>query len=180
VYDLQGEVAVLKSLKDMPLQLQKIIMRSIQTKKGKIFECVDANEEPVKKRNKSKVRVKRDKSSEKMKDYADINGALDRMQELEAQNELIMLEQQKYKDEILEYQATQKVHKSRIEDLEEQVKTLERKHAENVKVIANLERSLCEVNDDLDRQAEQAKRLADLNEELRKLFEEERRAMGEE
>jgi hypothetical protein len=45
----------------------------------------------VKKKNKSKNR-RRDKSSEKLKDYSDINGALDRMQELEAQNELILLE----------------------------------------------------------------------------------------
>ena len=62
----------------MPMELQKILKRSIQTKKGKIFECVDNTEEPTKKRNKSKIR-KRDKSTEKMKDYADINGALDRM-----------------------------------------------------------------------------------------------------
>ena len=41
VYDLQGEVAILKSLRDMPMELQKILKRSIQTKKGKIFECVD-------------------------------------------------------------------------------------------------------------------------------------------
>ena len=46
----------------------------------------------MKKRNRSKNVRKRDKSSEKMKDYSDINGALDRMQELEAQNELILLE----------------------------------------------------------------------------------------
>ena len=43
-----------------------------------------------------------------------------------------------------------------------------------------MEAQICEINEDLERQAEQAKRLADLNEELRKLFEEERKAMAEE
>lgn len=85
------------------MELQKILKRSIQTKKGKIFQCAEVEEEAVsKKRARSKNR-RRDKSTEKLKDYSDINGALDRMQELEAQNELILLEQQKYKEEILQY-----------------------------------------------------------------------------
>ena len=37
VFDLQGEVAILKSLREMPMELQKLIRRSIQTKKGKVF-----------------------------------------------------------------------------------------------------------------------------------------------
>ena len=36
------------------------------------------------------------------------------------------------------------------------------------------------MTEDLERQGEQARRLADLNEELRKLFEEERKAMTDE
>jgi uncharacterized coiled-coil protein SlyX len=114
------------------------------------------------------------------KNYADINGALDRMQELEAQNELILLDQQRFKDEIVNYQQLQKVAKSKQEDMEESIKGLERKRAEDARVIKELEVTICAVNDDLERQAEQAKRLADLNEELRKLFEEERKAMADE
>ena len=84
VFDLQGDVALLRSLRDMPLELQKILKRSIQTKKGKIFQCAEVEDEAQsKKRVRSKNR-RRDKSSEKLRDYADINGALDRMQELEA------------------------------------------------------------------------------------------------
>lgn len=43
-----------------------------------------------------------------------------------------------------------------------------------------METQICEINEDLERQAEQAKRLADLNEELRKLFEVERKVMSDE
>ena len=79
VFDLQGELAFLKSLKDMPMELQKILKRSIQTRKNKVFTGgVEEDEGAAKKKNRSKVR-RRDKSSEKLKDYSDINGALDRM-----------------------------------------------------------------------------------------------------
>jgi uncharacterized coiled-coil protein SlyX len=77
-------------------------------------------------------------------------------------------------------QTSLKNQKTRSDYAEETIKTLERRRAEDVKNIKELQTTICEINDDLERQAEQAKRLADLNEELRKLFEEERKAMGEE
>ena len=91
MFDLQAEVAFLKSLKDMPSELHKILKRSHQTRKNKLYQCIEEDEGVNRKRNRSKVR-RRDKSSEKIKEFTDINGALDRMQELEAQNELILLE----------------------------------------------------------------------------------------
>lgn len=92
MFDLQGEVAILKSLREMPMELQKLIRRSIQTKKGKVFQLTEEDEPQRKNRNKSKpgMNRRRDRSADKL---TDINGALDRMQELEAQNELILLEQ---------------------------------------------------------------------------------------
>lgn len=92
MFDLQGEVAILKSLREMPMELQKLIRRSIQTKKGKVFQLNEEDEPQRKNRNKSKsgMNRRRDRSADKL---TDINGALDRMQELEAQNELILLEQ---------------------------------------------------------------------------------------
>jgi hypothetical protein len=58
------------------MELQKIIRRSIQTKKGKIFQLTE-EDEPRKARTKpQKMNRRRDKSADKL---ADINGALDRM-----------------------------------------------------------------------------------------------------
>ena len=101
------------------------------------------------------MRSRREKSTEKNKqnrdDLADINGALDRMQELEAQNELILLEQQKFKDEILEYQQQAKAMKSKSDDMTEEIKTLERKRLDDQNIIKELEVTICEINDDLER-----------------------------
>lgn len=101
------------------------------------------------------MRSRREKSTEKNKqnrdDLADINGALDRMQELEAQNELILLEQQKFKDEILEYQQQAKAMKSKSDDMAEEIKTMERKRLDDQNIIKELEVTICEINDDLER-----------------------------
>jgi len=120
VYELQGEVAFLKSLKDLPNELQKVLRRSVQNRKNRMISVIDGtaeemtqladkDEQRARKRNRSKVRRQRDKSTEKqakhnLPDFADINGTLDRMQELDAQNELLLLESQKHKDEIIGHQ----------------------------------------------------------------------------
>ena len=48
------------------------------------------------------------------------------------------------------------------------------------KTLAGVRDECLQKDDEIEKYAKQAKRLADLNEELRELFEEERRAMGDE
>jgi chromosome segregation ATPase len=62
-----------------------------------------------------------------------------------------LLEQQNYKDEILTLQTSLKNQKTRCEDAEETIKTLERRRADDAKVIKQLETTICEINNDLER-----------------------------
>ena len=57
----------------------------------------------------------------------EINSALDRMQELEAQNELLVLEHEKHKEEMTNMQKNVKELNKNVEDLEDQIKLGEKK-----------------------------------------------------
>lgn len=51
----------------------------------------------------------------------DINGTLDRLQELSAQNELLVLENQKLKDDLLDLQKTDKQKETILKSMESAV-----------------------------------------------------------
>merc|ERR1712151_534660 len=106
---MQNEIAHLKSLKDIPFELVKILRRANSKTKmsmGSMAELETAEDNRTAlhtctskssmKRSRSRKNNKppsTDKSSKAAKHLGlEINSALDRMQELEAQNELLVLE----------------------------------------------------------------------------------------
>ena len=114
-----NEIAHLKSLKEIPFELVKILRRANSKAKmgmGSMAELDKADDDRTAlhqcaskksmQRSRSRKNTKppsSDKGSKAAKHLGlEINSALDRMQELEAQNELLVLENQKLKDEITE------------------------------------------------------------------------------
>ena len=110
----------------------------------------------------------------------EINSTLDRISELDAQNELLMLENQKLKDEIVEMQGKQKGTQKHIDSLDEKIRHMDRIQQEGDKNLSEVREEGMMKDAEIEKYAKQAKRLADLNEELREPFEEERNAMTEE
>ena len=110
----------------------------------------------------------------------EINSTLDRISELDAQNELLMLENQKMKDEVLQMQDDKKQLNKQIDAHDEKMRGMEKLQKEADRTLAEVREEALMKDDEIEKYAKQAKRLADLNEELRMLFDEERKAMGEE
>ena len=120
IFEMQNEIANLKALKDIPFELVKILRRAASKGKfGSSMAALDETEDgrsmmhPSNSRksihrSKSRKEQKRPPASNDKRDKnarhlgIEINSALDRMQEFEAQNELLVLENQKLKDEIIE------------------------------------------------------------------------------
>ena len=67
-----------------------------------------------------------------------------------------------------------------VEELEDKIKQAEGVKADKEKQISKLNAVIEEKEADIDNHSNKAKKLAELNEELRQLFEEERAAMAEE
>ena len=110
----------------------------------------------------------------------EINSTLDRISELDAQNELLMLENQKLKDEIIQMQDDKKQLNKKVEKADDKLRGMEKLQREQDATLAEVREEALIKDDEIEKYAKQAKRLADLNEELRMLFEEERKAMAEE
>ena len=91
-----------------------------------------------------------------------------------------MLENQKLRDEIVEMQDQSKESKKQLEGRDEKIRHLEQVMKEADKNLAEVREESLGKDSEIDKYAKQAKRLADLNEELRALFEEERSAMTDE
>ena len=122
-------------MKDVPQDLAQLLRRAVSNLSKAKLTCIDGdNEPPSRQANhnndnggpsnqrqgsnrrgpRSKSRSKKPPQDSKRIDKTakalgiEINSTLDRISELDAQNELLMLENQKLKDEIIEMQGKQK------------------------------------------------------------------------
>ena len=196
IFEMQNEIAHLKSLKDIPFELIKILRRANSKDRmgmGSMAELDKVDEERTamqvsgsrksmhRSRSRKQTKPPSDKNSKAAKHLGmEINSALDRMQELEAQNELLILENQKTKDEIADQESKVKNLKKDIEEFEDKLKKADREQADQESIIKKKKNLIEEQEADIEKHATKAKKLAQLNEELRQLFEEEREAMGDE
>ena len=67
-----------------------------------------------------------------------------------------------------------------ISELEDTIRKGEREQKEQIKKVDCVRKEMTAKDDEIEKNVKQAKRLADMNEELRALFDEERKAMVEE
>ena len=122
-------------MKDVPQDLAQLLRRAVSNLSKAKLTCIDGDSEPPSRQAnhnndnggpsnqrqgsnrrgpRSKSRSKKPPQDSKRIDKTakalgiEINSTLDRISELDAQNELLMLENQKLKDEIIEMQGKQK------------------------------------------------------------------------
>ena len=145
IFELQNEIGHMKALKDIPFELIKVLRKQSSKARSSLAEFEDDGRTLMNSNSHSRKSMHRSKSRKTNKNASgnnerkekaskhlglEINSALDRMQELEAQNELLALEHQKHKDEMTKMQKTVKDLNKSIEDLDDQLKVAEKKQAE--------------------------------------------------
>ena len=182
IFELQNEIGHMKALKDIPFELIKILRKQSSKARSSLADCEDDGRTLLQSNNtnsrksvhRSKSRKpnrqasgneKRDKASKHL--GIEINSALDRMQELEAQNELLALEHQKHKDEMTNMTKTVKDLNKGMEDLEDQLKAAEKKQLESEKQLKRKNTDLEDKEIEVEKYSTKASKLAELNEELR-------------
>ena len=159
IFELQNEIGHMKALKDIPFELIKVLRKQSSKARSSLAEFEDDGRTLMNSNSHSRKSMHRSKSRKTNKTASgnnerkekgskhlglEINSALDRMQELEAQNELLALEHQKHKDEMTKMQKTVKDLNKSIEDLDDQLKVAEKKQAESEK---NLKKKVTEIED---------------------------------
>ena len=133
IFELQNELSHLKAVKDVPQDLAQLLRRAVSNIKPNKLTCIDGDSEPPSRqanhndgppqrqgsnrrggaRSKSRSKKPPTQDNKRIDKTAkalgiEINSTLDRISELDAQNELLMLENQKLKEEMVEMQGKQK------------------------------------------------------------------------
>ena len=174
IFDLQNEISHLKAVKDMPTDLSQLLRRACANINKAKLSCIEGDDQTTPRVNnhepqrqgsnrrgnaRSKSRSKKPPSDNRRIDKTakalgiEINSTLDRISELDAQNELLMLENQKLKDEMLEMQGQKKELGKQINGLEDRIRQQERLQDEADKTLAGVRDECLQKDDEIEKYA---------------------------